>query len=446
MTTYFVSSVTGLNTNNGLAWGTAYDTLSTLLTGAGGSSAFAAGDTAFVDDRHNQTQASALTLNFPTNNQTPFFVLCADHTVASPGPGDLKTTGAVSTTGANSITINGSGYFYGLIWTAGSGASTANITAGGQTNLRNIHEASQFILGNTSTSSVLNGPSSGGSALWTNCKVQFGSTSQRMSANSGAFTWKNTASAIMGATFPAILFNNTVGSLLLDGIDLTALTGLIFASGSGSNFFRTTLKDCLLPSSFTTTQTSQTAPDLAIQYNIRSDVSGANNTRVDYSNAGGTVATETTIVRSGGASDGTTSFSRKMTLASNAKVSFPNPLDLQTIAIFNSQTGTRTITVHATSNIAAGGFPNNDDIWIEATYLGNAGNPQASFANNTKATVLSSNTAYTSDGASWAGSPAGGTFAMAVTVTIGQVGYIYVTVKAAKLSTIFYVDPLIVLS
>ena len=448
MATYFVDSVNGLSTNNGTSWALAYDKLATAIAGAGGSAAMAIGDTIFVGDDHNETTAAALTLTFPNSAVNANRILCADHTIASPGPGDLKTTGQVSTTGASNITLGGTSYFYGLTFNAGSAANTANINCNNSSNGTQLFQSCTFVLNNTSTSSrVQIGQGSGTTTAWYGSAVQLGSTSQSISMGNGYFQWRQSSSSFLGATLPVAILTTGGGPAvaLIEGVDFTAMSGqaLMFASVSHLRF---TYKDCLLPASFTGASfTNQGARSNEVSL-IRSDASGAGNTYRTEHGSSAVMVTETTIIRTDGANDGAEGFSRKITTTNNWVEPLVRFYEMPPIAIWNTQTGTRTITVHATSNLAAGVFPTNNDIWIEATYLGSATTPLASFADNNIATVLSSPTTYTNDSTSWAGPPSGGTFAMSVTVTIGQIGYIYVVVKVAKQSTIFYVDPLIVLS
>jgi hypothetical protein len=211
----------------------------------------------------------------------------------------------------------------------------------------------------------------------------------------------------------------------------------------------------------------------------------------------------TTIYRSGGASDGTTPLSWQIVTSTNS--SWINFFETFTIAAGNTLTGsTRTVTVYGIANAAA--VPNNDQIWFECEYLGSASSPLASFANNTKANNLAAGTSLTTDstsnwgagltarqnshaysvgvviglasnpnrvffctastGSSAASEPAGYAsavdggsvtdgnctfragcrFSMVVTLTAQMIGQINVKVKAAQPSTTFYVDPQLVLS
>jgi hypothetical protein len=167
---------------------------------------------------------------------------------------------------------------------------------------------------------------------------------------------------------------------------------------------------------------------------------GANVQTITASGTITVAATETAIIRTGGASDGTTPQSRK--LATTANVNWAAPFNALPITFWNTVVGSPvTVTLQATSNLAAGAFPNKDDIWLEVEYPGSTLTPLGAFANNTKADNLAAAAAYTSSGAAWAGSPAGGVFAMSVTFTPQMAGPVTLYVKAAKASTTFYFDP-----
>ena len=157
----------------------------------------------------------------------------------------------------------------------------------------------------------------------------------------------------------------------------------------------------------------------------------------------GTQSTETTIIRTGGASDGTTPISWKVVTTSGN--SWFLPFEFFPISIWNDTTGSAiTVTINAVRSTS--GLPNNDDIWIVTEYLGTSGNPNGSFATNTKTGGMDAGVAYSASGASWAGSPSGTPFAMSVTITPQNKGPLTVYVKAGAASNTFYVDPKIVVT
>jgi hypothetical protein len=165
--------------------------------------------------------------------------------------------------------------------------------------------------------------------------------------------------------------------------------------------------------------------------------SGAVNYRNERYTYAGAQTTETTIIRSGGASDGTTPVAGKIVTTANALL-WQYPFEAVPIAIWNETVGSAT-TVTLYGIWGGGAVPNNDDFWIEAAYLGSSGSPIASYASSGKADILASNAALTSDGSSWGGSTT--PFKTSVTFTPQQKGFIYVHPKMAKASTTLYYDP-----
>src|SRR6185436_3707180 len=118
---------------------------------------------------------------------------------------------------------------------------------------------------------------------------------------------------------------------------------------------------------------------------------------------------------------------------------YSTPFECPPIAIWNDTTGSRTATVQG---ICGGGaVPNDDEIWLEVEYLGDASSPQGSFVNDGKADLLATAAAQTAASETWGGSTTD--FALAVTFTAAQKGWCYARVKIGKASSTFYIDPLI---
>ena len=99
----------------------------------------------------------------------------------------------------------------------------------------------------------------------------------------------------------------------------------------------------------------------------------------------GALDQETTIVRTGGASDGTTPISLEGRhdgqLQLFAAVRMPADRDLER----RHRLG-RTATVEGIWG--GGAVPNDDDVWLDVEYLGDASSPQGSFVNDGKANLL----------------------------------------------------------
>jgi hypothetical protein len=163
--------------------------------------------------------------------------------------------------------------------------------------------------------------------------------------------------------------------------------------------------------------------------------SGAVNYRDEIYGLAGTLTTETTIVRTGGESDGTTGASRKVVTGSGSAWAFP--FEAPPIAVWNETVGSA-ITVTLFGIWGGGAVPNNDDFWIDVDYLGSSASPISSRATSTKSNILASNAGLSTDASTWGGSTTA--FKTSVTITPQMKGYIYVTPKMAKASTTLYYD------
>lgn len=387
----------------------------------------AAGDIFYVADNHAQTRTTALSLTSPGAVATPCSAYCVDRTVVSPGSSDLKTTATMTTTGNSGITFNGAYYYYGITFNCGTGAVAAVITVGGAwAKLENC------ALNRKGTTAAANAISiSASQVTLVNTTLSFGNVGDSIRAQSPELIM--IGSSITGATLPTTLFTPLSQALTtLDGCDLSAIAGTVF-TGTGRN---TAVRSLLNAAA-----TLSTTPTAAGSYSdfIQCD-SGATSyfqSRFAYQ---GTLTQEATIVRSGGASDGTTPLSWKIVTTANSKwlvpfVAFP-------IAIWND---TVTGNVTATVEIVASGALNNDDVWLEIEYFGSASTPQASFANSTKANNLAAGTTLTASAATWASSP-GSAQKLSVTFAPRMKGYLYARVFVAKASQTVYVDPKVTLS
>jgi hypothetical protein len=198
------------------------------------------------------------------------------------------------------------------------------------------------------------------------------------------------------------------------------------------------MADCKLGSGWTLPTLS---PSGGSEFNLIRCDNGATNYMTAKVTTFGSHIVETTIVRTGGATDGTTPISWKIVTNSNPR--WPAPFISLPIAIWNDTTGSaKTVTIYGIWG--GGGVPNNDDIWIEVDYPGSSTSPLGSFANDTKSSVLATNAALSSDGSTWGGSTTA--FKMSVSITPQMKGPFNIVVKAAKPSSTFYIDPLAVVT
>lgn len=478
----------------------------------------AAGDTIYLGDDHSEQTGSIsggwISPAPPGTAASPNYIYSIDHTLSLPvSSSGLKVGATIGTINSVTLTIAGgssasNAYFFGIAFNAGSGSGNSSISVcNSSAATYGRFDSCAFKLAATNAVSAISIGGSGTSRVeFNNTTVQFGATTQAVSITpSGKFVWRNTPSAIAGATIPNPLFEvNSAGVAIIEGVDLSAATGTLVPVGtSGSNYGLYQFIDCKLNASATLAGTPVDPAGPFVDF-LRCSSAATNyvNRRYLYE---GTLLEEITIIRTSGASDGLTGISWKITTTANSK--WVLPFESLPITIYNGVTSTnRVVTVSGIWNAAA--VPNNDDIWIDVAYFGASDSPLASFQNSTKATNLTTATALTADSSgAWdsiasarqnshayslgdviklasnsgriffcttAGTTAGsepGGYASAVdggsvtdntavfragtrfllTTTLNSpqpqlAGYLRAYVKAAKVSSTFYVDPLIVLS
>jgi hypothetical protein len=182
---------------------------------------------------------------------------------------------------------------------------------------------------------------------------------------------------------------------VLEALDLSQLTGNLYAFNNNNQVGSLLVKDCKLNASMTIVQPA--VPGFVCQI-VRSDSSGTayKSARYVYE---GTETTETSITRVGGASDPTgQAQSRKIVTTANSQ--WLRPFKAEPYAIWNPTTAAN-VTVTVCGTVNAGALPNNDDIWLEVEYLGSSASPLGTIVTTTKSNVLAANTAVASDSSTW---------------------------------------------
>jgi len=411
----------------------------------------AAADRIFVSSDHAETQSTAMTLPGAAND-VPYIIICVSRTSTNfPPTAAQVTTGAtVTTTGASNIAIQGPATTYnnqlwqGISFVCGTGATAASINISSDTVGRNyLFKNCTFRLATTAAGSVIKtnaGEAWPNETVWDNCTVQFGAVDQKIDpCNYGCFIWQNTASALAGAIFPTILF--TRGVVILRGVDLSALGSgksiIDVANAASANGPCLVARNCRLNASVTipTDGFSYIGNDIEL-HNCDSGDTGYKSTFQRFS---GIVTTETTIIRSNGASNGVQAYSYKY--VSNANAGHLLPLFAAPIYLWNTVIGSaQTLRVE----IISSGTLNEADIWVEVESLSTSGFPQSVIANDGPATPITATTAQTTSSTTWAASPATPVKqALTVSFTAQEVGLVAATVYLAKASTTVYVDPLV---
>jgi hypothetical protein len=443
MADIYLRSSDGSDSDNGSTWALAKATLAAAITAAGN------GGRVFVSDTHSESTAGAITLACPALGSNQVLVLCVDD-AGNPEPPTALTTGAiVAVTGnTNNINFTGHGYFYGIDFRAGNSTNANDInvlSASGSTGEIIFENCQLKLVGTNSGSDIIFG---GGTAA-NSQRVELRNTPLTHS-NVGNRTiprceviWKNTPSAIAGL-LPTTLFTSVTsgqGKLLLEGVDLSAL-------GSGKTLFAVSdpplvwmMRDCKLGAGVTITNGSFTAPGPAESLVINCDDDDTNYV-FNRQNYLATETHETTIVRTSGASDGTTPVSRK--IVTNAVTRVQRPYESLPIEVWNETIGSAvTISIPV---ITDGVTLTDAEAWIEVEGLTTSGVPLGSHTTDRIANLsIGSASNQPTDGTStWTttglSSPVKQT--LSASVTLREKGLIRVRVCVAKASTTVYYDPL----
>jgi len=390
-------------------------TVATLAAGL--ASPTVAGDDIFVAADHvDPVSATLMTITSLGTQTLPCRIFVADHTVALSGgnvvPAALISTPTVliSTSGASGITTAGVvSECRGFIFSAGTVANVATITLTGFWNFKNC----SFILGNTATTSVIRpGGNSQSRTIWDDCAVKFGATAQSMAVNGGDFIWKNTANPfVVGSVFSSsgMFSGASGGSAVLRGVDFSSITPAaskpLVAGGVGI-VFNVALINCKEPAAWVPLTGVQTG-DFLTTVRERSENGALNYTKFkeDYL---GQQSTETTIVRTGGAFDGTIQTSWKINTATagtfTGRARRDRPYKSTPIVIWNDVAGaTRTVTVYG----IASALPTNADIWLEVDYLSSSASPLGTVAHTTTLTPLTAPASVATDTSTWGGALTG---------------------------------------
>lgn len=443
MATLYVRSTDGSDADNGSTWALAKATL------AGAFAVAAAGDRIWVSDNHAETQASAMTLTSPGTAASPVEVLCGDD--AAEPPTALATTATISTTGANAITVGGGHtYYYGITFSASSGGSQANLNFTGSSSGYNTLDTCTLKIAGTATGSRIQLGTNSSSLVDTglvlvNSTIQLSNASQAVTV-AGPVDWQG--GSLAGTAPTGGLFRMLAGGcplVRLRGVDLNLL-GLnpVISATQGTGGGVVSLENCKLDINASPSTGTYPGPGQVKVFLDNCAASDVNHRRYRESYEGYVFA-NSSITRTGGASDGTTAYSWEM---GPTNPNFHVPLYTPEFVKWNAATGA---SMTATVEIIYDSATNlqDDEVWLEAEYQGTSGIPKSSFVSDRIATVLTTPADQASSTATW-----GGTGGMAnpnkqklvVTFTPQEIGFVRCRVALATAAVVVFVDPYITLA
>jgi len=440
----YVRSTDGANADDGSTWALAKANL------AGAAAIDAAGDRIFVSDNHLESTAGAVTLTLAGTAANPTRIICGDD--AAEPPTAVALTGEMRTTGTSgSVVVDGHAYVYGMKFKPGFDNPVANInfTCGNAASgNRQFYEKCEFhMLANSGASHLYIGTAGLVHSFVTlkdcwffmqHANTDFAVNGSLHIRGGGLLAGTQTNS---GGLF--VTSSNRLARIVVDGFDFSAAgsaLSLVKQSTSGVGHF--VFRNCKLPASWSGSLFAAAVTEPGYHAEMWNCDSGDTNYRMWVENYAGSIRDETTLVRTGGASDGDTPLAWKMTTTANARA--PD-VALRSPEIFSERItsvgAAKTITVEILHDSATN--LKDDEIWLEVQYLGTSGVPLSSFANDAKADVLATAADQTASSETWTttGMSNPNKQKLAVTFTPQEEGVAIVTVCLAKASYTVYVDP-----
>jgi hypothetical protein len=437
---YYVRSTDGNNADDGSTWALAKADVNTPT--------WAAGDRIFVSDNHAQTSGGGINITLNGTRASPVQVLCVDDS-AEP-PTTLAATATIFTTSASNINISGYGYFYGFHIRAGSGGSNVTLTLGTAGDNLQIYENCKLENGSTGGSGFTITIGNGASALPSmveliDCEVAFNGVNSTLRLVNGTLHWRG--GTLTGTAIVKLLefgTNARAGIAYVDGVDLSAGASTMALAQFNQGAALAVFRNCKLPASWTGNPSNGYAAGCRVEmYNCDS---ADTNYRLWIEDIAGSTKSETVVVRTGGADDGTTPLSWKIDTKTDAEyptVKHASPEIVQ----WNETTGssvTATVEiVHDSQGAGSGSKFQDDEIWLEVMYLGTSGFPLGVWISDCKADVLATAANQADSTESWTttGLTTPVTQKLSVTFTAQEKGFVHARVVMAKASKTAYICP-----
>ena len=435
MAAFYLRSTDGSDADNGTTWALAKATL------AGAIAVMAAGDTLYIADGHAETLTGGA-VSFGGSAASPTRILVVDDT-GNPEPPTTLATGATLTAPANTeITMGGFSYVYGLTL-----VGTRSLGCLMSSNNALIFESCTFSLTALFNSGIFRPSTNHFEAVRLraiNCTYRFSAVTQGF--DPGPATVLLGGSVDAGGTIPTALFLGVslqpTPPVRVIGMDLSALTsGKSLVGVGGNKSWNINFENCKLGASVALTSGTNPGPG-GSRVTLDNCDSADTQYRMQRHQYEGDVYSETTVVRTGGASNGTTPLAHKMVSSAGARFTFPfyGP----EMVIYNAATGSaKTATVEIVHDSLTA--LTDAEVWLEVEYLGTAGFPLSLFLTDRAADLLATPADQTVSTIAWTttGITNVNKQKLAVTFTPQEIGLIRCRVAVAKPSYTVYVDPLL---
>ena len=398
----------------------------------------------FIDSNHAETNAGSLTIGGgqgTTSSPNQYLSVSASGAI----PPTSCTAGAsLNTTGANGITANGYGYYFGISLISGASISFQGSGGAGYAQWEN----GTIKLNNATAGSTVGFDNlTNAMQLFTNMAIVFGAAGQSIGGSAGSFQFimKGGSIALTG-TAPTNMMSPGVGGsaravlLQLRDVDISGCSGALcsMSNVTGGDIL---IDNCKLNASATMTAGTFTNAGTA-RFRLHNCDSGSKNYRFFEQDYCGSITQETTIVRTGGATDGVTPISWNITPTAKALFGQPFATEYLPVARYNALvTGSHTATIYINTDASL----TNGNFWAELECLDTSGFPIGTLVTSRIADPLTSASALTSDTSTWASAKAN-KYSIVLTFSPAMAGVIKVRLFAATGSTTpIYVDPNVIL-
>lgn len=458
MANIYVRSSDGSNADNGSTWALAKATV------AGAASIDAAGDTVYLSSAHAESLGSfAWAYSSPGTIASPNRLLSVDD--AAEPPVALSAGASMSNTGNNQMEVQGFVYCYGITWNVTTSASIALMyfaTLNAPSNVE-IDECKIRLVGTSTAGRISIGRDStnvGARVSWRNTSVKFASASQGIQVAAARFVWVNNAGGgsyvgiEAGGTSPTALFKyvgehdgSSTGrsaSVLCEGLDLSNGAAGMHIVGTMRGASQFLMRNCKLPASWTGSLVSVAIEDGSVATMVNCD-NGDTNYRLMQKTAAGLVSDETTLVMTGGATDGDTPISWKVvtTTSCGPGASWISPeMYVERTTVGSAVTVTVEILHDSTTDLT------DNEAWLEVTTLGTSGQPLSTTTTDRATDTLTTPGDQPNSSVTWTttGLTNPNKQYLSVSVTPQEKGFLIARVYVAKASKTLYINPEPILS